>query len=137
MSTTIEKLSALQDQLTSLVQEVKDGGTGGFVATSSTEIMNRLKAMEERMLARINTSEVFLVNQMEEQSLAVGIMTAIVVMSALYVFYVMIEQLTRIRRCRCPTDGWETVVKVARNQEMKMHQETYGQNPPTVATERS
>jgi hypothetical protein len=132
--TTFDKLNSLQAQLTSLVQEVKDGGGSVSGGASSTEVINRLVSMEERILKRFNTSEVFLVNQMEEQSLAVGIMTSIIVVSALYIFYVVFEQLTRMRRCRCPTDGWETVVKVARSQELKMHQETYGQNPPTVAT---
>jgi len=125
--TMLSKLRDLQQQVGVIVNELnpdeEDESEAGRVNTRTLEI--QLQKVEDRMLARFQATENYLTNQMEEQSLAIGMMVGIFVMSSLYIFYYLIENMLRIRRCRCPQlEGWEAVVKAA-NFSLRVEQQQH------------
>jgi hypothetical protein len=104
------KLQNLQEALSSLLEEVQPD--------SENKAPNQLKKIEDRILTRFTHSENFLVNQLEESVLAGSLMVTIFVMICLYIFYILIENLIRIKLnrlvCKCPTEGWDSVVNASK-----------------------
>ena len=116
----LSRMKEVSEQLSGLVgREQPEHETSRslqpVVDTANLSLDQQLKRMEDRMLARFQASENYLTDQMEEQSLAIGMMVGIFVMSSLYIFYYLVENLLRVYRCRCPQlKGWDMVVKAAK-----------------------
>jgi len=77
---------------------------------------NDCKRLEDRMLARFQVSENYMVNQMEEQSVALAFIVLAAMLMCFYVFYQIMIKTMYVNRCRCAekfTD-WDTVVKASK-----------------------
>jgi hypothetical protein len=135
----LARLKDLQTQLNGMVREARPEEALSQMAARATPdeslpLDQQLKKMEDRMMARFQASENYLTGQMEEQSLAIGMMVGIFVMSALYIFYYLIENLLRVRRCRCPQlDGWDMVVKAAKFSQQQQQQQMQQPSQSTAA----
>ena len=62
---------------------------------------DQLKGFENRLMTRLQRGENFLVNQMDEQGLIITLGTLICIITAFYVFYFLMENMFRLRRCQC------------------------------------
>lgn len=75
---------------------------------SSTEevtleaLAHKVTETERRLLGRFNAAEKFLLNQLDEQLLGTIMIVGLFLVTAFYVFYFLMENLLRLRRCRCP-----------------------------------
>lgn len=75
-----------------------------------------LKRVEDRMLARFQVSENYMVNQMEEQSVALAFIVLAAMLMCFYVFYQIVVRTMHVNRCRCAekfTD-WDVVVRASK-----------------------
>ena len=80
-------------------------------------VSTQVSDAERRMLGRFNASEKFLLNQLDEQLLGTIMIVGLFILTAFYVFYFLMENLLRLRRCRCPdvTPGdWNVLLSAAR-----------------------
>ena len=62
---------------------------------------NNQNLSEDRIIQRLVMSERYLSNQMEDQAFVSTFITVVFVMTALYVFYQMVEFLLHKTRCKC------------------------------------
>jgi len=105
------KFTQLQQLLDDLKVNMKDDGLNPVSDTKKD-----LKAVEEKLLGRFRVSENFLVNQMEEQNVALAFLTLAFMMMCFYVFYHIIAQTIHLKRCRCIEhfSEWSTVVNASK-----------------------
>ena len=77
--------------------------------------LGHVKSLENRFMTRLQASESFMVSQLDEATLATAMLTGIFVITCFYVFYFLMDNLLRARRCRCPDlSGWHLVVEAAK-----------------------
>jgi len=85
-------------------------------APTSNGCTDAVTGLEDRLARRSRIMQEYIMSEMEQQAIAIGIMTLAVVVSAFYVFYKLVEHSFRVHRCRCavtsPTD-WANVVRAA------------------------
>jgi uncharacterized membrane protein (DUF106 family) len=106
------KLQGLQEALGSLLDDLKENQPVSNVSTRFND--EKLKKMEERYMVRMQASESFLVQQMEENMLASAVMITVFILTSLYLFYILLENSLRLRRCKCPVEGWDVVVNASK-----------------------
>jgi len=106
-----ELLSKLQD----LIEEMKNQPEEKVAVPRNNDAA--LKRIEDRMLARFQVSENYMVNQMEEQSVALAFIVLAAMLMCFYVFYQIMIKTMYVNRCRCAekfTD-WDVVVKASKH----------------------
>ena len=77
-----------------------------------------LKKIEDRLLARIQINETFLVNQMEDLGVALTFIVVAFMFLCSYVLYNVFVQVAFQTRCRCLEhfSDWQVVVKASKEQ---------------------
>jgi len=124
-----DKLQKLQEAVGALIEDLPQQANADPDASGGSVVnANRLKKMEDRFMVRMQASEGFLVQQIEENVLASAFVVTVFMVTALYIFYILVENSLRLRRCRCPADGWDVVVNAAKFILSK------DQQPPLVPT---
>lgn len=104
------KLQNLQEALRSLLEEEKE-----VQVPDNKKLEKNMKSMEDRFMVRLQKSEGYMTQQLEDNVLAGSIMTIMFVLTSLYLFYILLDNTIRLRRCKCPTEGsWDTVVNAAK-----------------------
>lgn len=91
---------------------------------------------ERRLLGRFKSSEQFFLNQLDEQLLGTVMIVGLFILTAFYVFYFLMENLLRLRRCRCPDvspNDWNILLQAARYQCNKRDLEAGERNPEASA----
>lgn len=91
---------------------------------------------ERRLLGRFNSSEKFMLNQLDEQLLGTVMIVGLFILTAFYVFYFLMENLLRLRRCRCPEvsgNDWSVLLRAARYQCNKEAAELAAEAPSVAA----
>jgi len=91
-------LRDLKTTLNSLSSKVGDHEIQDSTSFASAD---QLKGFENRLMTRLQRGENFLVNQMDEQGLVITLGTLICIITAFYVFYFLMENMFRLRRCQC------------------------------------
>jgi len=82
-------------------------------------LSKQLTQAEHRIQSRFQSSERYLLQQFDDQTLASVMITGLMIATGLYVMYFLIENLMRLRRCRCPdisAGDLEVVLTAARMQ---------------------
>jgi hypothetical protein len=104
------KLQNLQEALRTLLEDEKE-----VSVPENKKLEKNLKSMEDRFMVRLQRSEGYMTQQLEDNVLAGSIMTIVFVLTSLYLFYILLDNTLRLRRCKCPTEGsWDTVVNAAK-----------------------
>lgn len=119
----MQRIKAVQEQINVISSELESASSGGLRlsrpsdsdSAGSDQIPTKkdLKQMEDSILDSVADSRYRLVSEMEDQTLAMGFMIGIFVVSALMVFYYAIENIIRYKQCAPRLDGWDAVVKAA------------------------
>lgn len=113
----IQQLQTSLSQLDARAGLVADVEAGDEVTLDT--MAQKLGDTERRLLNRFNAAEKFLVNQLDEQLLGSILMVGLFILTAFYVFYFLMENMLRLRRCRCPDvslNDWTVVLRAARYQ---------------------
>jgi len=111
MADLLANLQTLQEQINRAVEELAREQPEPEVANAVTN--NGFRTLEDKFSRRLYASEQHIIAQTEEQTLAMGMVVCVFVLCSFYVFYFLLDNLTNIRRCRCPTTGWDQVVQAA------------------------
>lgn len=80
-------------------------------------ISQKVTDVERRMVNRYASAEKFLLQQMDEQLLGTIMIVGLFILTSFYVFYFLMDNLLRIRRCKCPDMTYEDlqlILKAAR-----------------------
>ncbi len=124
MSTTVEAASTVEhsarERLSQLKAEVEAElaraeqaplGPSGQLALWSS----RLQEGEDRLVRHIDDHEKYMLDHMEEQSVAVAMTIAVFIFASMYVFYQMVHQMMLNERRRFLNGAdWNAVVQAAR-----------------------
>lgn len=113
-----QRIHQLQQSLASIEASQQEPPAEATLQTVATQISNA----EKRILQRFNSSERYVMQQMDDQTLASVMITGLMIASGLYVMYFLIENLFRVRRCRCPevsSSDIEVVVAASKIQYAK------------------
>ena len=130
------KMQKIQSELTGLMHQIDPKGSPPPVVNSAQHITETFDRIDNSIANRFRLSNEFMLNEFEQQVVAIGIITMVCICSAFYVLYKVIERyfiLNRRATSFLNQSEWMRVVAASDLLLASARQSTQASNAPSTS----